>query len=83
MKKLTQIVKDQYKSFKDEINVNNSNREDNVKTEDVDSRGEDMSCECNIIKEFETVLKDISNHGKTTKSMFLKVVAAILIYIHL
>ena len=31
MKKQTDIAKDQYKSFKDQINVNNNNREDDVK----------------------------------------------------
>ena len=33
MKKQTGIAKDQYKSFKDQINVINNNREDDVKTE--------------------------------------------------
>ena len=45
MKKQTDIVKDQYKFFKDQINVNNNNREDNIKTEDGDGRVEVVSGE--------------------------------------
>ena len=41
--------------------VNNSNREDDIKIEDVDNRGEDIGCESNFTREFDAILKDIKN----------------------
>ena len=49
--------------MKDQINVNNDNREDDVKTKDGDNRGEDIS-ESNITNEFDAILEDIKNYGK-------------------
>ena len=66
MKKQTGITKDQYKFFKDQ-KINN--REDDVKTEDGDNRGEDISGESNITKEFDAIL---DNNGTTTKSISVK-----------
>lgn len=40
----------QYKLFQDQINVNNNNREDHVKTDDGENRGEDVSGKSNINK---------------------------------
>ena len=72
MKKQTDIAKDRYKFLKDQINVNDNNREDDVETEDVDNRGEDMSGESNITKDFDAVLKDIRNNEKNTKSVCIE-----------
>ena len=52
--------------MKDQINVNNNNREDDVKTKDGDNRGEDIS-ESNITNEFDAILEDIKNYGKITQ----------------
>ena len=75
MKKQTDITKDQYKLFKDQINVSNSNRAD----ESVD----DKSDKSRIAKKFDAILKDTENNAKTTKLMVvLKIMVVILIYIH-
>ena len=66
--KQTDLAKDQYKFFKDQINVNN-NREDDVKTENSDKIVEDMSGKSNVTKECDAILKDIKNNGRTTKSI--------------
>ena len=68
----TEIAKHQYKFFKDQINVNNSNRKGDAKTEDDDNRVDDTSDESNITKEFDAILKDMKNNGRTTKSMSVK-----------
>ena len=57
MKKQTDIAKDQYKFFKDQINLNDNNREDYVKTEDGDNRGDDVRGESNIPKELDAILR--------------------------
>ena len=61
------IAKEKHIFFKDQINVNNINREDDVKTGNLDTRGENMSGESNITRKFDRILKDMENNGKTTK----------------
>ena len=48
---------DQYKFFKDQINLNDNNREDYVKTEDGDNRGDGVRGESNITKELDATLR--------------------------
>ena len=43
-----------------------------TKTEDDNNRVKDVSVECNVTKEFDTILKDIKNNGRTTKSISVK-----------
>ena len=54
------------------MNINNNNRECDVKTEDVDNRGEDVSGESNITKDFDAMLKYIKSNQGTTKLMSVK-----------
>ena len=54
------------------MNVNNSNRECDVKTEGVDNRGEDVSGESNITKDFDAMLKYIKSNQGTTKLISVK-----------
>ena len=51
------------------MNINNNSREDDVKTEDGDNRGEDISGESNITKEFDAILDDIKNNSRTRTSV--------------
>lgn len=62
----------QYKLFQDQINVNNNNREDHVKTDDGENRREDVSGKSNINKKFDVILKEITNNGRATKSINVK-----------
>lgn len=62
----------QYKLFQDQINVNNNNREDHVKTDDGENRREDVSGKSNINKKLDVILKDITNNGRATKSINVK-----------
>ena len=79
MKKQADIVKDQYKFSKDQMNVNNNNREDDVVTEDDtetkngNNKVDDTSGESNITKEFDVRLLN---------RLVLKALVAILTYIH-
>ena len=54
------------------MNVNNNNREYDVKTEDVDNKGEDVSGDSNITKDFDAMLKDIKSNRGTTKLISVK-----------
>ena len=58
--------------IKDQMNVSNVNREDDVKTENGDNRVEDMIGERNVTKRFDAILKDIKNNGETTESISVK-----------
>ena len=62
----------QYKLFQDQINVNNNNREDHVKTDDGENRKEDVSGKSNINKKFDVILKEITNNRRATKSINVK-----------
>ena len=68
----TEIVKYQYKFFKDQINVDNNHREDDAKTENDDNRVDVISAEDNITKEFDAILRDTMNNGRSTKSISVK-----------
>ena len=72
LEKQSDTGKDQYKFLKDQINVNINNREDNVKIEDGDNNREDMSDKSNITKEFNEILEDIKNNGRTSQSISVK-----------
>ena len=65
LKAQTAIVKDQYKLFKDQMNVNNNNREE-------DMSDEDKSGECETSKKFDAISKDIKNIGRNTKPVSVK-----------
>lgn len=69
LKKQIDIAKEKHIFFKDQINVNNINKEDDVKTGNLDTRREDMSGESNITRKFDRILKAMKNNGKTTKSI--------------
>ena len=69
LKKQIDIAKEKHIFFKDQINVNNINKEDDVKTGNLDTRREDMSGESNITRKFDRLLKAMKNNGKTTKSI--------------
>ena len=49
------------------MNVKNNNREHDTKPGDVDNRGENISGESNVTKQFDAILEDIKNNGKTAK----------------
>ena len=59
------IVKYQYKLFKDQMNVNNNNREQ-------DDSDEEESDQSNIAKKFDAKLIDIKNNRRTTKRINVK-----------
>ena len=59
------IAKDQCKFFKDQMNVNNNNKEE-------DMSDEDKSDESKNLKKFHAMLKDIKNIGRTTKPISIK-----------
>ena len=52
--------------------LRNSNREDDVKTNDSNNKGEDINGESDINKKFDAILKDIKYNGKTSKSVSVK-----------
>ena len=51
------------------MNVKNNNRKHDTKPGDVDNRGENISGESNVTKQFDAILEDIKNNGKTAKSI--------------
>ena len=59
------IAKDQCNFFKDQMNVNNNNKEE-------DMSDEDKSDESKNLKKFHAMLKDIKNIGRTTKPITIK-----------
>ena len=60
LKAQTDIAKDQYKCFKDQMNLNNNNRE------------EDESDESKTTKNFDAILKNIKNNRRNTKPSSVK-----------
>ena len=52
--------------------LRNINREDDVKTNDSNNKGEDINGESDINKKFDAILKDIKYNGKTSKSVSVK-----------
>ena len=71
----TDIAKDYYKLFKDQMNVNNNNREE-------DTSDENMNDEIGTAKKFDAILKYMKNIGLTTKSRYIKVMVVKLVYIY-
>ena len=65
LKAQTDIAKDQYSFFKNQINVNNNNREG-------DESNKYKSDESKVTKRFNAILKDIKNNGRTTKPISVK-----------
>ena len=75
LKAQTDIAKDYYKLFKDQMNVNNNNREE-------DTSDENMNDEIGTAKKFDAILKYMKNIGLTTKSRYIKVMVVKLVYIY-
>ena len=71
----TDIAKDYYKLFKDQMNVNNNNREE-------DTSDENMNDEIGTAKKFDAILKYMKNIGLTTKSRYIKVMVVKLVCIY-
>ena len=65
LKAQIEIAKDQCKFFKDQMNVNNNNKEE-------DMSDEYKSDESKNLKKFHAMLKDIKNIGRTTKPISIK-----------
>ena len=62
-------MKDQYKTFKDQINVINKNRKDTFKTED--GRITDMMKSRYFDKEYKDLINNLSVYGLREKDLYL------------